>query len=30
MKRPADHSTNIAEIVIYLIEGKVIRHTDIV
>ena len=27
LERMADHSTNIAEEVIYLIEGEVVRHT---
>jgi phosphate transport system protein len=26
LERVADHATNIAEMVIYLIEGKIIRH----
>lgn len=28
IERIADHSTNIAEMVIYLVEGKIIRHMD--
>ena len=29
LERIADHATNIAEMVFYLIEGRIIRHTDI-
>jgi phosphate transport system protein len=29
LERFADHATNIAEMVIYLIAGKIIRHMDL-
>lgn len=29
LERIADHATNVAEMVIYLVEGKIIRHMDL-
>lgn len=28
IERVADHATNVAELVVYLVEGKIIRHTE--
>jgi len=29
LERMADHATNVAELVVYLVEGKIIRHTGL-
>jgi len=29
LERVADHATNVAELAVYLVEGKIIRHTTL-